>query len=297
VIIYLLGPKARVYEPASKRYPNLTRIELLTRSLQRLDKYYNDKYHYPCIIFHEDLDIFDMRRLQSQTHTALQFERTDFTNPPCGITREQIKRYIRGEDGGLPGNNPGYRFMCRFWSGVVQNHISLAPYDYYLRLDDDSMFTSEVPFDLFQHMVDNDIKYAWRCVFSYTDKQSVADAFRTFARTHNLSLDEMVKAGVADKNAWPTGRIYYNNFHASALDYWRTPIFQELFALFEEMRGHWKWRWGDAEIQTMISALFLRADQLHEYREFGYNHNYHSASVNSGHCAYIVDDKWMDPVS
>lgn len=73
---------------------------------------------------------------------------------------EQLERWIAGEDSGTPGRPLGYRSMCRLWSGRVQSMSFLDPYKYYMRLDDDSYFTSPLDNDPFLEMEKDGITYA-----------------------------------------------------------------------------------------------------------------------------------------
>lgn len=53
----------------------------------------------------------------------------------------------------------------RFFSGLIFTHPALKNFDYYLRLDDDSLFLCDIEYDLFKFMRKNHYKYAWIIYF------------------------------------------------------------------------------------------------------------------------------------
>lgn len=90
---------------------------------------------------------------------VFEFEKVNFDTLPNGLIQDQIPKYFPhptlwvGPVGyGDPGFSIGYRHMCRFFSGEIYKHPALEEYDYYMRLDRDSLFLSEVDFDCFALM-------------------------------------------------------------------------------------------------------------------------------------------------
>src|SRR5690554_1999893 len=53
----------------------------------------------------------------------------------------------------------------RFFSGNVFTHPAMVKYDYYWRIDDDSIYPCPVNYDVFRFMKKNDIKYGWSIYF------------------------------------------------------------------------------------------------------------------------------------
>ena len=60
----------------------------------------------------------------------------------------------------------------RFFSGEIFKRHELQSFDYYLRLDDDSSFMCEFPYDIFQVMHLNKLKYGW--ILQYFEYPEIA---------------------------------------------------------------------------------------------------------------------------
>lgn len=107
------------------------------------------KHKYPILLFHTGWTAEQRAWLRARTSSALVFVSIEILATPSFTSPEQVDRWQRtGEDGAVRGRPLGYRQMCRFWTGVLQNHPALQPFDYYLRFDDDSVLTGpwEDPF-------------------------------------------------------------------------------------------------------------------------------------------------------
>ncbi|MHA1275350.1 MAG: hypothetical protein ACTSQS_18255 [Promethearchaeota archaeon] len=122
----------------------------LKRSIKRLHKYFNSKFNYPILIFHDDLDIEDQKDLK-HLDSNIQFEQISFKIP------EWInKNKITFDKWGI-----GYRNICRFYSGEFFKHEALEEYDWYWRLDSDSFFHSQINYDIFKFMKINKYLYGY----------------------------------------------------------------------------------------------------------------------------------------
>ncbi|KAL3926672.1 MAG: hypothetical protein SGARI_005531 [Bacillariaceae sp.] len=94
--------------------------------------------------------------------------------------REQILAWRKGENGGTAGRSLGYQSMCRLWSGRLQNMGSvLDEFDYYMRMDDDSLLTSKPEVDPFQQFQQHDpenLTYVYRR--KETDQWGIQELWR-----------------------------------------------------------------------------------------------------------------------
>ena len=52
--------------------------------------------------------------------------------------------------------------MCRLWSGRLQQMELFREYEYYMRLDDDSLLLEPFTFDPFVRMKEQNLTYAYR---------------------------------------------------------------------------------------------------------------------------------------
>lgn len=57
------------------------------------------------------------------------------------------------------------------------------------------------------------------------------------------------------------------------MDFWRSEAYTKFFDYLDSKGGFYYERWGDAPVHSIAAALFLRKDQIHFFREIGYEHN------------------------
>jgi hypothetical protein len=195
-----------------------------------------------------------------------------------GVSLEQILAWRRGEDGGEGGRPLGYQSMCRLWSGRLQNMPNILDhFDYYMRLDDDSLFTSDLEYDPFVKFVQRNMTYVYRR--SAEDHWGIQELWR-MAQRYVLDpslLDSSVKT--QQEFLMRSGDDYeyfgnqpYNNFHISRVDFWRSQRWQ---AFMQDMDSHhlfFKHRVGDANVHAM-ALLMMGDNKWEEWSDFPYAHN------------------------
>ena len=119
-IVYLAAPREAVTETIP---PSGTpRRNFLMASIASVVQHFN--WGFPIIIFHEDYTEEDKNLIKSKyAYLDITFEKVDFSLP----------KHI--DESRLSNERPiGYRMMCRFFSGVLQNHPALDNYEYYMIL-------------------------------------------------------------------------------------------------------------------------------------------------------------------
>lgn len=173
----------------------------------------------------------------------------------------------------------GYRNMCRFWVKTLFDQPFMQNVSYYFRLDTDS-FLQEMQQDPFQTMREGGLGYLGSVM--YQDGPKLVDGlWETFLRFSSLSgihpgglapLSNHHRDGHSDEDVrrMPLKRAvgvlrsrgynllyYYNNWEASRVDLWRTPVYAQLMDEIDKAGGIFMRRWGDAPIRT-LSLFFLR---------------------------------------
>lgn len=129
---------------------------------KHFDANFNDAFQYPVVVFYESADVkeTDKQRLRSLTRSTLFFQRVEFRLPPF-INESLISKHCRG---GLKAFGLGYRHMCRFHSLSIYDEpiLQLADgIDYLWRLDDDSVLTKPIGFDVFRFKRDRSLRYGY----------------------------------------------------------------------------------------------------------------------------------------
>ncbi|THH15415.1 hypothetical protein EW146_g5054 [Bondarzewia mesenterica] len=65
----------------------------------------------------------------------------------------------------------------------------------------------------------------------------------------------------------------WSNFEITDMDFWRGEAYMKFFEFLDSKGGFYYERWGDAPVHSIAIALFARKEQIHFFREFGYEHH------------------------
>jgi hypothetical protein len=138
-------------------------ILLVINMIHSVNQFYptSDGYVYPFLIFHDQNFTSSMRQqilsctLKSNKKIQISFALVDFQTLIQPSKESPVEKKI------------GYRLMCRFWTYDVFYHPAIVQgrYDYLMRMDDDSYFSSEVKKDLFLYMDSQKLDYIYRSTY------------------------------------------------------------------------------------------------------------------------------------
>eukprot|EP00980_Cylindrotheca_fusiformis_P010018 scaffold2214_cov139-Cylindrotheca_fusiformis.AAC.15 len=187
------------------------------------------------------------------------------------VTAEEISQWRAGKNGGIAGRDIGYQSMCRLWSGRLQSMSFLDGFTYYLRMDDDSLFTKDFAFDPFQRMKEENLEYVYRR--KAKDKWGIRELWKVSKPYVDLNRQGTIPFlygyGV---NRRYGGSQPYNNFHISTVSFWRS---KKWSLLWEDMnRNHlfFKYRVGDANVHA-IALMLMKNGSYAMWPEVPYVHN------------------------
>jgi mannosyltransferase len=212
----------------------------------------------------------------------------------AGIYREENPYYSR----------VGYRYMCRYWAHTVFSQPFMRNVTSYLRLDTDT-FLVEMPVDPFAILArESQIAYLGSVMYKESPVSTTGlwETFLRFARDeqiHPWGLTPLSRQGVdgySDKdirempsrdaidvlfNRGYNLDYYYNNWEASRVDAWTSPVYQRLAKHIDAAGGIVVWRWGDAPIRTL--SLFLLRDTVasRQYRGLRVYHKAYHATAGA----------------
>jgi mannosyltransferase len=65
---------------------------------------------------------------------------------------------------------------------------------------------------------------------------------------------------------------FWSNFEIARVDLWDNPVYESYFQYLEESGGFYKERWGDAPVHSLAVGFLLNLNQLHYFRDIGYQH-------------------------
>ena len=274
---------------------NEVRRTYLKTSLYFLFKYFNAKYQYPIIIFHEgDYDndaqqdiLMSIRGTCRDLVSFQALDPKDFKVPSC-IDQVKLDRCLSVKPHPTPyWRNEKYRLMCRWWLMEFPKYVK--HYDYVMRLDDDSLIEEPIKYDLFEWAQKKDLNYASNflhvdcgiCCYGmkdffdkyYPDKKELLTEmfieqevpmrtvqfhpFRTI-----LSLTQKPLPVIKEKEKLYMPIMYYNNFFITKTSFWHQPEVQSILQKIEEDGSIFYFRWGDAPLQSLIVMLHSPADKI-----------------------------------
>jgi len=229
---------------------------------QHFDENFNNAFDYPVIIFHEsDVDEAGKLNLRSLTRSTLYFQRVDFRLPPF-INASLISTHCDG----LARFGFGYRHMCRFHAMKIYDEPILASdtLDYIWRLDDDSLLTKPVKYDVFRYMREHRLRYGY--VLKSSDSSDcvygLEDAVQEYCENKKMTPSFV----------WRMPTIVYNNFEVSDVSLWRSTGYRDFIDFIDSKGGIFYHRWGDAPIKSLAVSLLLREDEVHQFNDIGYSH-------------------------
>lgn len=283
-IIYLVSPRDSTHTDATVKQHGISKMEVFIESLKTVNNYLPK---YPILVFHEDYNSNDKKRIQKVSNSKVKFVKVDF-NKYKNI--KDLNKWMQTAKGVVKGRHAGYQMMCRFFSGVMQNLPELAKFDYYIRMDHDSFFIKPKKLNLEECIKKYNFDYMYRSVFRDTvELKTLWEFTQNYAKKNNLSLEGFKQLKLLDKNGNFNGISPYTNFHVSKLSFWKREDVKKFLKAVEDVDGIIKLRWDDATIQSILIALFNPI--ILEKTDFGYRHNFHYSLQYSNKIKYIPRGK------
>lgn len=237
-------------------------IDKLIVSLEALDRYFNNKYQYPIVMFHENETTFDSDRrlILAKTKSKIFFQTVRFRVPDF-LPPNPRQRIMF-----CPMKTIGYKHMIRFQAKGIYEQPIIRGFDYVMRLDDDSLILRPIEYDVFEYMRLHRIQYGY--YYSHKDSPMCVYGLWFIARAYI----KMVNVRPTFFYKWPKFHIFYNNFEISKLSFWLSDDYQKYIEYIDRLGGIYYNRWGDAPIKTIAVSLFLPRNQTHHFNDIGYLH-------------------------
>ena len=237
------------------------RLTMLRKALISLDRCFNDRFHYPIIIFHEPDARNHLRLITSWSKSYIVYQEITFKLPsfiPSSYRYENCTSHSRG-----------YRHMCRFHSKLVYEQPIMRLLDYAWRLDDDSELPYPIEVDVFQFMYQNDIEYGYQVVIEDEARcvDGLWDAARQYVADNNLTTQFFHQLG--DR------RMFYNNFELSKMSFWLSKQYQHYINYIDQLGGIYYRRWGDAPTKSIGLSMFMPKRKIHNFTFVSYKHSWY----------------------
>ena len=256
-----------------------SRTKSLLRTLRTLQTNFLREFpQYPVVIFHDDFSEGDIQKIK--IGSTIRDDGVFFSRVAFSMPLELVKRGV--EIPPLTACSPdsstvSYRHMCLFQAHGVHQALAglgspLNDVEYILRLDDDSLLTSPIGYDLFAFMKSHGKLYGFVNHLK-DDPLCVAGLWNA---TQAFMLESQVTKGHNFSASWfhklHDGFTFYNNFEISHVSVWRKPVWRDFMEHVERLGGIYTVRWGDAPIHTIGVSLALDLSQVHRFADIGYTH-------------------------
>lgn len=237
-------------------------IQNLKKSLKLLYKFFNKKFKYPVLIFHDDFTKQEENSLL-KINKNIKFENVEFKIPPWIDQNKSFKTDF----------SMGYRHMCRFFSGELYKNDAIKNYDWYWRLDSDSFIHSDINYDIFNFMDKKGFIYGYLGQVLKDIPNAVEglwDLTKRYIQIHNIKPKFLQK--YLDNNGSWDRSLYYTNFEVSKLDFWRSDEYMKYYNYIDQNGGIYYNRWGDHVIHFLALSIFIDENKIYCFKDIDYSH-------------------------
>lgn len=180
-----------------------------------------------------------------------------------------------------------YRRMGH-WRLAFQMEFALElGYKFVLQIDDDSAFLQPIEYNLIQYMASHDLKMAARNIIAHDEPdvtQGLAELAKFFLVSEGLqpkslfiecrpaNISGLYTSGVGGtQDGGYSTKYIYGNFVIISLDFWFQEEVQRLVKLVLSTGGHFRHRWNEQQVQSLVWQIFLARDEFHLF-DFPYEH-------------------------
>jgi alpha 1,2-mannosyltransferase len=245
----------------------------LITTITQFEKNFNQIYNYPYVLmsdepFDEEFKQTIVKYTQSKVEFAL-IPKNEWSIPD-NIDKDKLKLSIDSI-----GKNVGYRHLCRYYSGFFWRHELTLKYDYYMRLDPHVNFPCQIKQDPFLSMLKNNQSYGF--VISAPEAlftiPTLWENIRGWIKTE--PVDNKAIQFISDDNGLTLKKslcMFYNNFEMGAFSLFRNDKYLSFFNHLDKTGGFYHERWGDAPVHTYYALLTLKLNEIHRFKNIGYNH-------------------------
>jgi len=177
----------------------------------------------------------------------------------------------------------GYRHMCQFFFSEIRNYIK--EYDWYMRLDDDSFIESDINYNIFEYLENNNKVYGYVAEIPEWPPVVVGvdDFFIKIINEYKLTPHFFDK--LLDDKKYNL-RHFYNNIEIAKLSYFEKDEVKLLTRLVNESGNIYRWRWGDNLLRTILLSITVDQKQIHKFEDFDYYHQWYKRENGVEMCFY-----------
>ena len=251
---------------------------MLEKSLDTLYLNYNNEFKHDIIVFYDnkypftESDIHDI--CKDRKEIRFQLIPDELWGPPeC----EEIKNNPNPHNWADAKFPIGYRNMMRWYGILIYKYLVDLGYEWYMRMDDDSLIHSRIEYDLFKFMYDNQYEYGFRVYCN--DHISVSNGLIEFCKEYCESNDVkpvfLNRYGLNNKISTTRNHNivgYYNNFLISKLSFWMRDDVQKFLHSYDNSGYQYTRRWNDLISQAVTIQIFMDRNKVYHFNDWAYEH-------------------------
>jgi alpha 1,2-mannosyltransferase len=223
-------------------------LKIFTRTISLFEKHFNNRFNYPYILFsNENFTVNFTSEISKYTKSKIEFAviAKEQWSVPKWINLTMLNKSM--ETIGFPIS---YRHMCRFFSGFFFRHKLTLKYEYFLRIDTDSVFPCDIYEDPFQTMIQHNKKYGFLLADNEA-RQTIPTLWNTiklWTTKNSLRINEQNKPikFISNDNGYSlmnTDCIFYNNFEIAKFSLFRNADYIDYFEHLDNSGGFYYERW------------------------------------------------------
>ncbi|KAL3800436.1 hypothetical protein HJC23_011673 [Cyclotella cryptica] len=268
VIVYLAQFKDHsTYGAQYDAHQNaITGLSKLNKSLDLL--YTNYVHHFPAchiLIFHDasDTPTAEVKSILSKNRPQLQFRQLDgkWWELPYGLKPQDRAKWKRSSF------SIGYRHMMRWFAILIWEYLANEGYTHVMRMDDDSYLHSQIKYNLFDYMRDNNKRYGFRMPV-VEDSNVPYEMVNAFLKQHpHVASPNLIASYKQNREI-----AFYNNWFIADILFFLSPPASLLLDVIDKSKIIYTNRTGDLAIHSTVVRLFLHPEQIEYFRDFTYEH-------------------------
>ncbi|KAI5307376.1 hypothetical protein KEM56_005229 [Ascosphaera pollenicola] len=284
-------------------------LDKLIPTMQEIEQTFNHKFNYPWTFFNDKEFTEEFKtRTKAETKAEVRYELVpkEHWDMPEWIDDNLYKESteILKEHNVQYADKLSYHQMCRWNSGMFYKHPALKYTQYYWRVEPNVHYFCDIDYDVFRFMQDNNKTYGFN-INLYDSPQTIESLWpetMKFLSAHpeylnpNNAMDWLAdNKQRPDHNEKANGYStchFWSNFEIGDLSFFRGEAYEAYFNHLDRAGGFFYERWGDAPVHSIGLGLFADKNQIHWFRDVGYNHIPYFNCPNSPKCKKCTAGKF-----
>jgi alpha 1,2-mannosyltransferase len=251
---------------------------MLEKSLDSLYLNYNNEFKHNIIIFYDNKYPFTESDIQEITKDRKEIKFQLIPNELwCPPECEEIKNNPDPKKWTDPKFSVGYRNMMRWYGILIYEYLVNMGYEWYMRMDDDSLLHSRIEYDLFKFMYDNEYEYGFRsyCNDHIFVSKGLIEFCKQYCLNNNIEPTFLNRYGLNNEISTTQKHNilgYYNNFLISKLSFWMREDVQKFIKSYDNSGYQYTRRWNDLISQAVTVQIFMKRNKIYHFNDWCYEH-------------------------